>query len=118
VARSRHPTYTERKQRWTTYRDPELRKGRMGRPYRRWREAVLAAQVPICWRCGGPIDKRLHWTHPMAATAGHVIPLSRGGAPLDPANGRPEHRRCNLRAGNRDTRVITPSPRPVADRRW
>lgn len=39
---------------------------------------------------------------PLGLTIGHVIPLSHGGSD-DDANLRPEHRRCNLAAGNRPT---------------
>lgn len=111
-------TWQHRLRHWTTYADPELRRGRSGRPYRRWRAEVLKADIPICCRCGRPIDKSLPWRHPMAATAGHIIPLSRGGAPLDPRNGQPEHRVCNLRAqahmpGELPARLVR-----VADRRW
>jgi 5-methylcytosine-specific restriction endonuclease McrA len=110
-------SYQHRLRYWTSYRDPELRKGRTGRPYKAWRAYVLRDPVPICGRCGRPIDKSLPWQHPGAATAGHIIPLSRGGAPLDRRNGQPEHRRCNLSAG---ARMAGDAPRPlkVADRRW
>lgn len=116
-------SYAHRRTHWTTYRDDRLRKGRMGRPYRRWRAQVLAAPVPICWRCGGGIDKSLPWRHPLSATAGHIVPLSRGGAPLALENGAPEHRVCNLRAGNKvagepGSRTKRAVDLPIVDRRW
>lgn len=60
----------------------------------------------LCGRCGQAIDATLHYTHPGALTIGHVIPISKGGTNVL-ENLRPEHRRCNLSAGNRE-------PRPVA----
>lgn len=112
-------SYQHRKAHWTTYRDPELRKGRSGRPFRRWRAEVLKADIPICCRCSRPIDKSLHWTHPASATADHFpIPLSRWVGPLDPRNGAPAHRRCNLSAQNRMPDELAARPVKVADRRW
>ncbi len=119
MARARHPTYAERKQRWTTYKDPALRKGRMGRPYRRWRDKVLEPPVLRCCRCGYLIDKRLRHPHPMSPSADHYpIPLSRGGRPCDPDNGAPAHLRCNQSHGNGGGGMVAPLPRPSADRRW
>lgn len=102
----------------TSYTDPRMRKGRTGRPFRRWRAKVLEAQVLMCIRCGGPIDKRVRYPHPMSPSADHIIPLTRGGAPLDPANGGPAHLVCNQRHGNGDGPVVVQASRPVADRRW
>jgi len=103
---------------WTSYADPALRRGRAGRPYRRWRAKVLEGDRLTCCRCGGPIDKTLPWRHPMAATADHypvpLIHLSPAQV-LDPACGRPAHRRCNLSAGARIDGVVQAR---VADRRW
>lgn len=72
-------------------------KGRTGRPWRRIRAQVLA-ESQLCWICG----------HGAADTVDHVIPLSKGGDPLDPANLRPAHgvngcpvcrRKCNSSKG-------------------
>jgi 5-methylcytosine-specific restriction endonuclease McrA len=54
--------------------------GRSGRPWRRIRAQVLDA-CNVCWWCG----------HVGADAVDHVIPLARGGPPLDPANLRPIH---------------------------
>lgn len=94
--------------------DPLYRRGRRGRPYRRWREAVLERAGPtpearICWVCG----------HPGADSADHIEPLAdivtRGGDPLDPGNGAPAHhspcatcgRRCNPARGRASGRGVT-----------
>lgn len=86
-------------------------KGRTGRPWRRIRAQVLAEST-TCWICG----------HDGSDTVDHVIPLSRGGDPLDPANLRPAHgvkgcptckRRCNQSRGTRPTFLA-----PKASRNW
>jgi 5-methylcytosine-specific restriction endonuclease McrA len=88
------------------------RRGRTGRPYRRVRAQVLA-ECAVCWICGRGIDLTLPPRHPMSATTDHVIPLSLGGDPLDPANQRPAHYRCNSARGNRAVR-----PRLSTSRAW
>lgn len=57
----------------------------------------------LCGRCGLEIDPTLHGYLPGALTIGHIDPLSRGGD-NGSHNLRPEHRRCNLSAGNRPDR--------------
>jgi 5-methylcytosine-specific restriction endonuclease McrA len=79
-------------------------RGRGGRPFRRLL-ALVRATSQTCWRCGHLIDMTLdHQRDPMGSTLDHVIPLSLGGDPLDPANARHAHRRCNSKRGNRITR--------------
>lgn len=73
---------------------------RNGRPYRRLVAALKAAGGP-CWLCGHAIDPRLTEKHPLSFTLDHLVPLSRGGELLDPANARAAHRRCNSARGNR-----------------
>lgn len=72
--------------------------GREGRPWRRLRLQLLAAS-DLCRICG----------HPGSQSVDHLVPLSRGGSPLDPANLRPAHgvqgcptcgRKCNSARGN------------------
>lgn len=61
----------------------------------------------LCWRCRRPIDPTVSALLPGGLTIGHVVPRSRGGSDgLD--NLAPEHRRCNLAAGDRE-----PRPQPV-----
>ncbi|TXS20216.1 HNH endonuclease [Streptomyces sp. adm13(2018)] len=77
---------------------------RNGRPYRDLTARQRALHLP-CWLCGGDINyalrgldaQRSRW----AFTLDHLIPLSRGGSLLDPANARSAHRRCNSAKGNR-----------------
>jgi 5-methylcytosine-specific restriction endonuclease McrA len=89
---------------------------RTGRPYRRLCLAQRALGLP-CWLCGHDIRYDIRGPdagkHPLAFTLDHLLPLSRGGALLDPANARSAHRRCNSARGNR-----TSIKRPRASRRW
>jgi 5-methylcytosine-specific restriction endonuclease McrA len=85
---------------------------RNGRPYRRLVAAVKALGHP-CARCGHNIDPTLDPRHPWSFTLDHVVPLSKGGDLLDPANARSMHRRCNSARGNRT------EPQPLkTSRRW
>jgi 5-methylcytosine-specific restriction endonuclease McrA len=85
---------------------------RNGRPYRRLVAEQKAKGLP-CARCGYPIDPTLNARHPLSFTLDHVIPLSKGGSLLDPANARSMHRRCNSAKGNR----VGPQPLKTS-RRW
>ena len=90
--------------------DPAYRRGRHGRPYKRWRKDVLD-KSKTCWICG----------HAGADSADHIEPLAdivaRGGDPLPPDGGAPAHyapcptcgRRCNTARGRRSGRGMTDS---------
>jgi|SRR5690349_12239749 len=65
----------------------------------------------LCRRCALPIDPDLHGYLPGALTIGHIVPRSQGGT-NDPRNLAPEHRRCNLMAGDRPTRPTANVVRP------
>lgn len=85
---------------------------RNGRRYRRLVAQLKALGAP-CARCGHNIDPNLDARHPMSFTLDHIVPLSKGGSLLDPANARPMHRRCNSARGNRT------APQPLkTSRRW
>ena len=86
---------------------------RNGRPYRRLVAAQRALGLP-CWLCGHNIDGTLDARHRMSFTLDHLVPLSRGGDLLDPANARSAHRACNSSRGNRPA---TRTPQR-ASRRW
>ena len=64
--------------------------GRKGRPWERVRLQVLARDRNICWICH----------RPGANSADHIVPISLGGRPLDPANLRAAHQSCNSSRGN------------------
>ncbi|NBW15562.1 MAG: HNH endonuclease, partial [Caulobacteraceae bacterium] len=74
-----------------------VHQGRSGRPWRRVRAYVLQRDGGICWLC-----KRNG-----ADSVDHVIPLSKGGDPLDPANLRAAHLKCN---GRRQAALPQPVP--------
>ena len=79
-----------------------------------------------CWICGGPVDKSLTvaWgehgprckgdgcpgcvPHDMRAEVDEVVPVSKGGDPLDRSNCRLSHRKCNRDRGNGDNPEPTP----------
>lgn len=72
-----------------------------------------------CHICGQPIDYSLttyvdptdgrEKRHPMSFELDELVPVSKGGDPLDPGNVAPAHRVCNQMRGNRD---MAPRPRP------
>ena len=64
------------------------------------RERVKRRGEP-CAICGQPIDYTLPPHHPMAYELDEIIPVSKGGDPVDPDNVRPTHRICNEKRGNR-----------------
>ena len=64
------------------------------------REIVRKTQT-ICAICGQPVDKRLKWPHPMAATVDHIIPINKGGHPSDLSNLQLAHFRCNRQKWDR-----------------
>jgi 5-methylcytosine-specific restriction endonuclease McrA len=78
--------------------------GRKGRPWRRVVAAVKASSK-VCHLCGHEIDHTLPKEHPYSYTTDHVQPRSRDGAP-SVANGRPAHRSCNSRKGNRTGQAV------------
>jgi 5-methylcytosine-specific restriction endonuclease McrA len=90
----------------------------LGRTGYAWRQARKRVLVPgcVCHLCGHPIDLTIRWDpdHPDTGygTVDHIVPLSRGGDPLDPNNQAPAHYGCNSRKGNR------PTVRRVTSRRW
>ncbi|MFI6249035.1 HNH endonuclease [Streptomyces sp. NPDC051016] len=74
---------------------------RSGRPWLRLQAQVYAEETD-CWICHRYVDQALPaQTHPMGRTVDHVHPLWQGGEPLDRANVRLAHRRCNTIRNNR-----------------
>jgi 5-methylcytosine-specific restriction endonuclease McrA len=54
----------------------------------------------LCGICGQPVDLAVVYPDPLFVTVDHVVPLSRGGAPLDPDNCRVAHFVCNVTRGD------------------
>lgn len=67
---------------------------------RRSIRARLLATCDVCAICGKPIDTTLKTPHPMSAEVDEIVPVSRGGDPLDIRNCQLVHRICNQRKGN------------------
>lgn len=80
----------------TPHPNPRRRNGSRRTKLRR---RVLAA-YDTCWICGRPVDKTLPPGHPLSGEVDEVIPVSRGGSPLEWDNLRLAHRICNQRRGN------------------
>ena len=76
-------------------------KGRAGTAW--WKvQAQVYAEETHCWWCGEWVDQSLDGrTHPMGRTVDHVQEMWQGGDPLDRANCRLAHRRCNTAKSNR-----------------
>jgi 5-methylcytosine-specific restriction endonuclease McrA len=85
--------------------------GRTGHAWRRLCAQVYAEES-VCWLCGNTVDMSAAPRTPQSRSVDHVIPLTRGGDPLDRANLRLAHYGCNARKGNR------PARRRRTSRQW
>jgi hypothetical protein len=69
---------------------------------RAWR--LLAEQVyrdeRDCWLCGGYVDQRLDYRHPMSRTADHLVQIQHGGPEHDRGNVRLAHMAHNTARSN------------------
>lgn len=63
--------------------------------------ARVKREESICWLCGHDVDQTLKTPHPLSPEVHELIPVSKGGDPLDRKNCRLTHRRCNNDQGNR-----------------
>ena len=87
--------------------NPRRSNGHRRDELRRW----LASQQLPCALCGKPIDYSLTtWVdprdgkvkrHPMSFEVDEIVPVSKGGDPLDRDNVQPAHRICNQTRGNK-----------------
>lgn len=68
--------------------------GRSGAPWAKLRAQVFAEETH-CWWCRKYVNQGLPRSHPMGRTVDHVVELWQGGDPLDRANCRLAHRKCN-----------------------
>lgn len=64
-----------------------------------WRQLSTRMRLempPICWICGGSIDRTLKAAHKMSWTLDHIkSQIDHPDLALDPANLAPAHRKCN-----------------------
>ncbi|MFC0264905.1 HNH endonuclease [Alloscardovia macacae] len=56
---------------------------------------------PTCALCGKPINPTIKTPHPMSLEIDEIIPVSKGGNPLDITNCQLTHRACNQTKGNK-----------------
>ena len=78
--------------------NPRVKNGNARRKIRAW----LKAQGLPCHLCGGAIDYDLPAGDPWSFEVDEIIPVSKGGSPIDRNNVAPAHRICNERRGNKD----------------
>lgn len=93
------------------------------------RQRIKAEGLP-CALCGKPIDYDLGFIvdertgkkrmHPMAFVVDEIIPVSKGGSPIERSNCQPAHWICNARKGAGDrpkhSGVVKKTiPRPFED---
>lgn len=69
------------------------------RERKRIRAWLLKTQTH-CALCGEEIDKTLKCPHPRSAVVDEIIPVSKGGSPIDPDNVQLTHWECNARKGD------------------
>lgn len=68
---------------------------------RRKVRAWLRSQGLPCAICGLAIDYSLPSGDPMSFEVDEIVPVSKGGSPIDRGNVQPAHRICNQRRGNK-----------------
>ena len=68
---------------------------------RRQLRARVLSEENDCFLCEAPVDKTLKTPHPMSPEVHEIIPVSKGGDPLDRHNCRLTHRRCNRAQSDR-----------------
>ena len=88
--------------RWCHMGDPRSKNGAARRRVRNW----LRLQGRPCWICGAPIDYSLPKGHPYAFEVDELIPISKGGSPIDKRNVDAAHRCCNQWRGNKDVAEV------------
>lgn len=62
--------------------------------------ARVFAEESLCHLCLTPVDKTLPPGLPASPEIDEVVPVSRGGDPLDRSGCRLSHKSCNARRGN------------------
>lgn len=64
------------------------------------------AGKPDCYLCGEPIDYSLPAGLPGSPEMDDLIPVSKGGDPLDVNNLKATHKACNISRGNMPVDII------------
>lgn len=78
-------------------RDPRKQQGTLRATVRK----KILAMYDHCAICGRFVDKTLPQYDPMAPEVDEIIPVSRGGSPVDIDNLQLTHRKCNEMKGNK-----------------
>lgn len=96
--------------------NPRYANGSARRKLRAW----LKVQGRPCHICGQAIDYSLPAGDPLSFEVDEIVPVSKGGDPLDRSNVAAAHRICNQRRGNRDIgqKLSTASTPVITSRRW
>lgn len=76
----------------------------------------LKAQGRPCWICGAPIDYSLPAGHPYSFEVDELVPVSKGGSPIDRSNVDASHRACNQWRGNKDVAEVLAITRDTRER--
>lgn len=56
---------------------------------------IIFAQQSVCGICGRPVDKKLVFPNPWSPTLDHIIPVQKGGDPVNLENLQLAHLACN-----------------------
>ena len=56
---------------------------------------IIYAQQTICGICGRPVDKKLPFPNPWSPTLDHIVPVQKGGDPVNLENLQLAHLACN-----------------------
>ena len=87
--------------------NPRSANGNARRKLRLW----LKAQHRPCWICqafglDGEIDYSLPARHPLSFEVDELVPVSKGGSPIDRTNVDATHRSCNQWRGNKSVAEV------------
>lgn len=56
---------------------------------------IIFAQQSVCGICGRAVDKKLVFPNPWSPTLDHIIPVQKGGDPVNLENLQLAHLQCN-----------------------
>ena len=95
-------------------RNPRRRAGRDAL----WRRVKSLGRP--CWICGMPIDPSLPAGHPLCFELDELVPVSKGGSPVDMRNVAGAHRLCNQWRSNKSISTVNAIRSEVLKRfgRW
>lgn len=87
--------------------DPRQRNGNARRKLR----AKVKSWGEPCHICGRPIDYSLPAGNPLSYELDEIMPVAKGGNPLDINNVKPAHRICNQRKSDKLMSELAKAPR-------